>query len=105
MLGTCGLAGSAHGRAAEVSCDFLTEKVSGGFMLNGVVTAGWAVEGTYSLSVSGAGADIKQGGGFAVAAGETRRLGSVTLSGGSYEVRLDVAWPGGSRTCSTTVGR
>jgi hypothetical protein len=89
-------------------CELRVTESGDRVVLEGVVVAKTAVEGSYRMQVSRAGAagssDINQGGDFSATPGAPSTLGTVTLdSGGSYSAKLKVTWTGGSIECSERV--
>ncbi len=87
----------------------VTER-SGSTMLEGVVVAKSAIDGSYDLVVTksgnGGSSDINQSGSFSAAPGRETPLGAVTLSdtAGSYKARLVVSIDGSSKECRKTAG-
>jgi hypothetical protein len=64
-----------------LTCSAEITSRGGMLTVEGVVVAEEAVAGTYDLSVTRRGAALTQGGTFSLRAGETGRLGRVTMNG------------------------
>lgn len=95
--------GGGAGEGA-IRCELDVSRRGGSVELTALAHAAKAARGEYAFQVSGRGTDIRQGGPFAIAAGGTERLGTVTLGAGSYDADLQVVAGGTTITCSDRVG-
>jgi hypothetical protein len=100
--------GSADAGSQPLRCELRVTESGNRVVLEGVVVAKTAVEGSYRLRVSQAGgagsSDIDQGGDFSAGPGAPSTLGTITLaSGGSYNAKLKLTWTGGVIECSERV--
>jgi hypothetical protein len=100
--------GSKDAGPQPLRCELRVTESGDRVVLEGVVVAKTAIEGSYRLRVSQAGgagsSDIDQGGDFSASPGAPSTLGSVTLAGGgSYYAKLKVTWTGGAIECSERV--
>lgn len=89
-----------------VRCELDVSRRSGSVELTALAHADRPTRGEYAFEVSGRGTDIRQGGPFAVAAGGTERLGTVTLGAGASGTSADLKLLVGGKTirCSDRVG-
>ncbi|MCV0397520.1 MAG: hypothetical protein K5872_20105 [Rhizobiaceae bacterium] len=89
-----------------VRCEIVATKSGGMTRLEGVIHADRAAAGTSDFRVSGGGSggstNIRQGGDFDLAAGESTTLGSVSL-GGSYDATLEVTVNGETFSCGERI--
>ncbi len=94
--------GSSQASASDgpLSCAIETSRSGGMVAIESVAKSQRAVTGSYSFSVRGGGTNIRQGGEFEAGAGETVTLGQVTLSGGGYDLKLEVSAGGRTASCS-----
>ncbi len=103
-LGCTSLAADSPEVDAPVACAISIERAGSLSTVVATVTATEAVAGDFDLSVeSRAGGNrsvIRQGGAFALAAGETETLGRATLSG-DIDAKLDLTVKGRRMTCPT----
>ena len=99
---TAGATGTTQTNAST-ACEIVTSKTSGMTIIEGVVTSGKAISGTYSLRVSGSGTNIRQGGDFDAAPNEKTALGKVSLGGSASDYDIDLKVETGGRTvpCNT----
>lgn len=110
MLGlAAALAGQTTSADDLLACEFRIGEANGMTMIEGIVHAADAVEGSYRLSVdggSGAGsARVNQAGTFHAAPDAPATLGQVMLdSGGTYDARLEVSGAGSSVVCEELIG-
>ncbi len=102
-LGAAFAAAGASQSATQVQCEIMTKSSGGMTVIEGVVHAPQSVSGSYSMKVSGNGANISQAGDFEAAAGRTAVLGSVMLSGTGQRVSLDVTAGGRKLSCSQRI--
>lgn len=102
MACTAGATGTTQTNAST-ACEIVTSKTSGMTIIEGVVTSGKAISGTYSLRVSGSGTNIRQGGDFDAAPNEKTVLGKVSLGGNAsaYDIDLKVETGGRTIPCNT----
>ncbi|GAA5075052.1 curli-like amyloid fiber formation chaperone CsgH [Roseibacterium beibuensis] len=73
--------GSTHATPGPVACAVAVTPSGSSLVIEGVVEAREPLVGSYSLSVTGPGTRMNQGGPIAVDAGETLRLGRVQMGG------------------------
>jgi hypothetical protein len=94
VLGCTAIAGQADRSVpppvGPLSCHVETLGRGGSLTVTGHATATEDVVGTYHLRVSRAGILMNQGGDFALGAGETVRLGVVTLNGPASGLEVDL---------------
>ena len=98
--------GATQAGSDTMRCEIAAAPSGGMTAIEGLAHAGEAAAGTYRLSISGAGANISQGGEFDALAGETVTLGSAMLGGpgGGYDVKLEVTAGGRTVQCAERVG-
>ncbi|SHG30993.1 hypothetical protein SAMN02745157_3980 [Kaistia soli DSM 19436] len=102
--------GGGGAAAGPLACSIGQSRSGGQILLEPSVRAARATDGSYSLRVSGGGGGnasaIRQGGDFSLAAGETVRLGSLSLSGdaATYAVTLDITAGAASTRCTAVIG-
>lgn len=102
--GVAGIGASqASASDGPLSCAIETSRSGGMVAIESVATSDRAVIGSYSFSVRGGGTNIRQGGEFEAAAGETVTLGQVMLGGGGYDLKLEVSAGGRSASCSQRI--
>ena len=90
-LGCTAISAQSGGTAeAPIACTVDVTSRGGMLTIEGVVSASEAVSGTYHLRVARGGALMNQGGAFALRAGETRRLGRVTMNGPASGLEADL---------------
>lgn len=114
LLGAAGaaFAGPAVSRpgadadGGPVRCELDVARRGGSVQLTALAHADKATRGEYAFEVSGRGTDIRQGGPFAVAAGGTERLGTVTLGAGAAGANAELTlFVGGARIqCTDRLG-
>lgn len=94
-------AGASQPGSQKVQCEIATKKSSGGMTsIEGRVHASNAIRGTYTLQVSGPGANISQSGDFDASADKPEMLSSVMLSGSGQRISLDITAGGHTATCT-----
>ncbi|MGP9819642.1 curli-like amyloid fiber formation chaperone CsgH [Salinarimonas sp. NSM] len=103
-------ANAADETPANLTCEIRTSRAGGLLVLEPVVRASRATRGDYDFVVEGRGSgsrsDIAQGGGFTLAAGETARLGQVSLaSSARFEARLEIDADGRRAACRAVAPR
>ncbi|WP_416356496.1 curli-like amyloid fiber formation chaperone CsgH [Aureimonas phyllosphaerae] len=105
-LAAAGLTTAAPREAGPARCEIRLDRTGGSVTLTALAHADKRVAGRYSLRVSGAGTDIRQGGPFEAAPGRTTTLGTVSLSlsGGSARADLDLDVGGETLSCSQRIG-
>lgn len=108
-LGVLSVASVAADDSGSIRCEIHEKTTRAGVVLEGVVIAKTAVEGSYHFKISASGdsgsSDINQSGEFTAGPQAANSLGSVMLGGnGSYEARLDVTFDGRTIRCSKRVG-
>jgi hypothetical protein len=96
-----------HAPAKLAACEISVDQRADSIVLEGLVSAGRAVSGSYRLEVwqDGAGSSaISQSGDFGVAAGTSASLGVVSLSksAGGYGAKLNVRFDDGGADCKDT---
>lgn len=112
LLGATGaaLAAPATGRpeAAKgpIQCELEVSRRAGSVELTALAHADKATRGQYRFRVSGQGTDIRQGGPFAVPAGRTEQLGTVTLGANAANANAELEIVVGSTTirCAERLG-
>ena len=100
-------AGASQASNGPALCEIVARSSGGIVAVSALAHAGGnGMTGSYRLTVSGDGTDIRQGGAFAARAGETVRLGSAELdeAGGGYDVKLDVTAGDVTASCAKYVG-
>ena len=97
----------ASAKAQPVTCALRARPSGTGVDLTAVATSSVATSGSYRLVVTkrgeAGGSDIEQAGGFAVAAGETSTLSTISMTlepGAAYDARLTVLTGAGRSSCS-----
>lgn len=105
MACTAGAAGSGQSsaNASSPACEIVTRNLGGMTVIESVVTSRTALSGSYTLRVSGNGANIRQGGEFDAVANERTVLGKVSLGGSAraYDIDLQVEAGGKTIPCKT----
>lgn len=71
----------AEETGADLTCALAVTETSRGLVIEGLVAAETAVSGSYELAVSRRGADMTQGGSFALGAGDSDTLGQIMMNG------------------------
>ncbi len=112
-IGLTGAAFAATGIAASetpLRCEIAVHETGGMIALEGNVESDTPASGIYRFaveSVAGAGnSRIRQGGEFAVAPGETVKLGNVMLgANGVYDASLSLETSAGTVSCEQRAGR
>lgn len=110
MVASIGTAIAASGAVqagnAPAQCEIAASPAGGGMVsIEALAHIQDATRGSYSLTITGAGANISQGGDFDARAGETVMLGSAALGGSArgYDVTLAVTAGGKTAQCSERV--
>jgi len=90
---------------APIACDIAIDQNGRMVSFQGRVQASHDLSGTYSLTLSGGGTNIRQGGAFAADAGDIVTLGQANLSGtpDRYDVDLTLSIDGETYSCATTL--
>jgi len=101
--------GASAGGAGGLRCEIYQAQSGNGVVLEGVVFASGAVEGTYQFSVvksgGGGNSNINQGGAFSLGSGGKTTVGTVSLGGGgSYTASLRVSAGGHTTACRERTG-
>jgi len=93
---------STSSDAAPLACDIAIEQNGRMVSFQGRVQSSEDMTGTYSLSLSGGGTTIRQGGAFAAEAGDIVTLGQANLSGTPerYEAELTLSVDGATYNCA-----
>jgi hypothetical protein len=95
--------------AARVSCEIRATRDDRGGKLDAVILATGPVAGTFNFTVRkrGGGDPVSQSGNFKVENAspvEIKRARIALDPGEAYEASLQVKWPNGSSSCSSSVG-
>jgi hypothetical protein len=95
--------------ASRVSCEIRTTHNAEGGKLDAVILATGPVTGTYTFTVHKRGGNdpISQSGDFKVesaAPAEIKKASIALAAGEAYDASLQVKWPNGSSSCSSSVG-
>ncbi|WP_372424881.1 curli-like amyloid fiber formation chaperone CsgH [Salinarimonas chemoclinalis] len=103
-------ANAAGGTPPGLTCEIRTSRAGGLLVLEPVVRSDRAARGDWDFVVEGRGAgsrsDIAQGGALTLAAGETARLGQVSLSSSArFEARLEIDAGGRRAACRAVTPR
>lgn len=90
---------------APIACDVAVEQHGRMVSFQGRVQASEDLSGIYSLTLSGGGTNIRQGGPFAAEAGDIVTLVQANLSGspGRYDVDLTLSIDGETYSCATSL--
>ena len=90
---------------APIACDVAVDQNGRMVSFQGRVQASHDLTGTYSLTLSGGGTNIRQGGAFAADAGDIVTLGQANLSGtpDRYDVDLTLSIDGETYSCATNL--
>jgi CsgH protein len=90
---------------APLACDIAVEQNGRMVSFQGRVQTSEDLTGTYSLSLSGGGTNIRQGGAFSADAGDIVTLGQANLSGtpDRYDVDLTLSVGGATYNCATNL--
>ena len=98
--------GAVQARSDTLRCEIAAGTSDGMISIEGLAHAAAATTGTYGMTISGAGANISQGGDFDAQAGQTVTLGSAMLggSGRSYDVKLEISAGGATAHCAERIG-
>lgn len=99
-LGAAFAAAGASQAGSQVQCEIATKSSGGVTVIEGIVHAQKSTTGTYTMKVSGPGANISQGGDFETTADRATVLSSVALSGTGQRIDLDVTAGGETASCS-----
>lgn len=105
-VAAAGLTTAAPREARPARCEIRLDRSGGSVTLTALAHSDKRVAGRYSLRVSGAGTDIRQGGPFEAAPGRAATLGTVSLglSGGTARADLDLDVGGETLSCSQRIG-
>lgn len=100
---------ASAGGAGGLRCEIYQSHRGGGVVLEGVVFANGAADGSYQFNITksggGGSSNINQGGDFSLGSGGKTTVGSVSLGGeGSYTASLRVSAGGQSVSCKERVG-
>jgi hypothetical protein len=95
--------------ASHVSCQIRTTRDGSGGKLDAVILASGPVAGTYTFTVRKRGGNdpISQSGDFKVegaSPSEIKKASIPLVPGEAYDASLQVKWPNGSSSCSSSVG-
>src|SRR5262245_52870327 len=95
--------------AARVSCEIRANHDSSGGKLDAVILATGPIAGTFTFTVRkrGGGDVTSQSGDFKVddaSPAEIKKASIALASGEAYDASLEVKWPNGSSSCSSSVG-
>lgn len=101
--GTAISAQSGDTNGLPLTCVIDVTSRGGMLTVEGVLSAEETVAGTYNLSVTRQGAELNQGGPFAVRAGTTERLGRVTINGPASALDAELTLEVNGRTASCPV--
>lgn len=93
-------AAGASQAKSPMQCEIATQTSGGMTVIEGVVHTSKTTTGTYTMKVSGPGANISQGGDFEATAGRPAVLSSVALSGKGQRIDLDVTAGRETASCS-----
>ena len=110
LSGAAFAASDMESQDAPLRCEIEVTQTGGMISLVGLVEADHAIAGSYSFAVESSGgsgsSNIRQGGGFSVAPGETVTLGRVMLgANGVYDASLELATDSGAIECEERAGR
>lgn len=99
-------ASTTASKAAPLHCEIQADSTNGMMVLQGVVHTDTALSGSYRFRVTGAAANISQGGAFTAAPGQPATLGNVMLgnNGTPYDISLEVNADGVTILCDERVG-
>ncbi len=91
--------------APPLACDVAVDQNGRMVSFQGRVQADEDVSGTYNLTLSGGGTNIRQGGAFVADAGDIVTLGQANLSGAPdrYDVDLTLSIDGETYSCATNL--
>ncbi len=91
ILAGLGLAAASGATTtAPLACDITVDQTGRMVHFQGRVQATTPLSGTYSLTLSGGGTNLRQGGAFTAAAGEIVTLGQANLSGTPERYDVDM---------------
>jgi len=90
---------------APIACDIAVDQNGRMVSFQGRVQASHDLSGTYNLTLSGGGTNIRQGGAFAADAGDIVTLGQANLSGtpDRYDADLTLSIDGETYSCATNL--
>lgn len=96
---------SATTTTAPLACDIAVDQNGHMVSFQGRVQATESLSGTYSLTLSGGGTNIRQGGSFTAPAGEVVTLGQANLSGTPerYDATMTLNVNGATYNCATNL--
>lgn len=98
--------GATQAGSEKMHCEIAASSANGIVTLEGRAGGPQALSGSWRFEVSGPGAQVRQGGAFGAAAGQTATLGSVRLGGsGPYEAKLEVSAGGDTVRCMEATRR
>ena len=100
-------AGASEASSSKIQCEIATTESGNFTAIESLVHATEMANGSYTLTVSGTGTNIRQGGAFSANAHETVKLGTVNLGSTSkgYDLRLDITANGKTTQCAEWIGR
>ncbi|MGR3639020.1 curli-like amyloid fiber formation chaperone CsgH [Alterinioella nitratireducens] len=90
---------------APLACDIAVDQTGAMVHFQGRVQAHEAMTGTYALTLSGGGTNIRQGGAFSAREGEIVTLGQANLSGdpSRYDATMVLSVNGATYNCATNL--
>lgn len=91
--------------SAPLACDIAVDQSGRMVNFQGRVQAHEALTGTYALTLSGGGTNIRQGGAFSAREGEIVTLGQANLSGdpSRYDATMVLSVNGATYNCATNL--
>jgi hypothetical protein len=96
--------GATSAFAGETTCTLRVVDRGSSIEIEPIVHAATAIDGQFTLAITGGGTVIDQSGGFSAMAGTETSLGAMNLSlGNAYNAKLNISWPGGSARCVQTL--
>ncbi len=95
--------------AARVSCEIRATRDDHGGKLDAVILASGPVAGTFNFTVHkrGGGDPVSQSGDFKVEDASPAEIKKASIAldpGEAYDASLQVKWPNGSSSCSSSIG-
>jgi hypothetical protein len=95
--------------ASRVSCEIRATHSDSGGKLDAIILAAGPVAGTYTFTVSKRGSNdpVSQSGDFKVegtSPAEIKKASIALDAGEAYDASLQVKWPNGSSSCSSSIG-
>lgn len=89
---------------APLACEIAADQDGRMIQFQGRLQSNTAISGSYDLTLSGPGTNIRQGGPFRASAGEVVQLGQARLSGNAdrYDSELTVTVNGATYRCPAT---